>query len=56
MKAEDIWKSHPQFQQYPLEDFKRYNKNMKNLVNAKEMCAAAEDIIFLEVERQWWWP
>ena len=48
MKAEDIWKSHPQFQQYPLEDFKRYNKNMKNLVNAKEMRAAAEDAIFLE--------
>jgi hypothetical protein len=48
MKAEDIWKSHPQFQQYPLKNFKRYNKNMKNLVNAKEMCTAAEDAIFLE--------
>ena len=48
MKAEDTWKSHPQFQQYPLKDFKRYNKNMKNLVNAKEMHAAAEDAIFLE--------
>ncbi len=45
MKAEDIWKSHPQFQQYLIEDFKRYNKNM---VNAKEMRAAAEDAIFLE--------
>ncbi len=48
MKTEDVWKSHPQFQQYPLEDFKRYNTNMKNLVNAKEMRAAAEDSIFLE--------
>jgi hypothetical protein len=48
MTAEDIWKLHPQFQQYLLKDFKRYNKNMKHLVTANEMRAAAEDAIFLE--------
>jgi hypothetical protein len=48
MKAEDIRKSHPQFQKYPLGDFKRYNKNMKNLVNAEEMRVTPEDAIFLE--------
>ncbi len=47
MKAEDLWKSHSQCQQYPLKDFKRYNKNMKNLVTAKEMRAAAEDAVSL---------
>ncbi len=38
IQAEDIWKSHPQFQQYPLEDFKRYNKNMKNLDKMQRKC------------------
>jgi hypothetical protein len=40
MKAEDIWKSHPQFRQYPIDDFKKYNKNMKILVSKKVMRAA----------------
>jgi len=40
MKAEDIWKSHPQFRQYPINDFKKYNKNMKILVSKKVMRAA----------------
>ncbi len=29
MKAEDIWKSHPQFRHYPIDNFKKYNKNRK---------------------------
>ena len=48
MKAEDIWKSHPQFRQYPIDDFKKYNKNMKILVSKKVMRAATEDAIYLE--------
>ena len=47
MKAEDIWKSHPKFRQYPIDDFKKY-KNMKILVSKKVMCAAKEDTIYLE--------
>ena len=35
MSAEDIWKSQPEFQKYPLNDFKRYNKSMKILVSNK---------------------
>ena len=35
MSAEDIWKSQPEFQKYPLNDFKRYNKSMKILVSKK---------------------
>jgi hypothetical protein len=30
MSDEEVWKSHPQFQEYKLEKFKTYNKNMKN--------------------------
>jgi hypothetical protein len=48
MKAEDIWKSHPQFRHYPIDNFKKYNKNMKILVSKKVMCAATEDAIYLE--------
>ena len=48
MKAEDIWKSHPQFRQYPIDDFKKYNKNMKILVSKKVMRAATEDATYLE--------
>ena len=48
MKAEDIWKSHPQFRQYPIDVFKKYNKNMKILVSKKVMRAATEDAIYLE--------
>jgi hypothetical protein len=48
MKAEDIWKSHPQFWQYPIDDFKKNNKNMKILVSKKVMRAATEDAIYLE--------
>ncbi len=35
MAAEDIWKSQPEFQKYPLNDFKKYNRNMKILVSKK---------------------
>jgi hypothetical protein len=48
MTAENIWKSQPEFQKYPLNDFKRYNKNMKILVSKKVKLAATEDAIYLE--------
>ncbi len=35
MTAEDIWKFQPEFQKYPLIDFKKYNRNMKILVSKK---------------------
>ena len=48
MSAEDIWKSQPEFQKYPLNDFKRYNKSMKILVSKKVKLATTEDAIYLE--------
>jgi hypothetical protein len=46
MTAEQIWTSQPEFQKYPLEDFKRYSKNMKILVSNKVMRAATEEAIY----------
>ena len=48
MTAEQIWTSQPEFQKYPLEDFKRYNKNMKTLVSHKVVRAATEEAIYKE--------
>jgi hypothetical protein len=48
MTAENIWKSQPEFQKYPLNDFKKYNRNMKILVSKKLKLAAAEDAIYWE--------
>ncbi len=48
MTAEDIWKSQPEFQKYPLNGFKKYNRNMKILVFKKVKLAATEDAIYLE--------
>ena len=48
MTAEEIWKSQPEFQKYPLQDFKKYNKNMKALVSQKVRRAATEEAIYQE--------
>lgn len=48
MTAEEIWKSQPEFQRYPLVDFKKYNKNMKALVSQKVRRAATEEAIYQE--------
>jgi hypothetical protein len=48
MTAEDIWKSQPEFQKYPLNDFKKYNRNVKILFSNKVKLAATEDPIYLE--------
>ena len=48
MTAEEIWKSQPEFQKYPLVDFKKYNKNMKALVSQKVRRAATEEAIYQE--------
>lgn len=36
MTEEEIWESDPLFQQYELEPFKTYNKNMKKLTNKRK--------------------
>ncbi len=48
MTAEELWTSQPEFQKYPLEDFKRYNKNMRILVSNKVMHVATEETIYQE--------
>ena len=48
MTAEEIWKSQPEFQKYPLVNFKKYNKNMKVLVSQKVRRAATEEAIYQE--------
>ncbi len=48
MTAEDIWKSQPEFQKYPLNDFKKYSRNTKILVSKKVKLAATEDATYLE--------
>ncbi|KAL3778723.1 hypothetical protein ACHAW5_006120 [Stephanodiscus triporus] len=52
MTAEEMWKSQPKFQKYPLHDFKNYNKNMKALVSQKVRRAATEEAIYQEDMRQ----
>jgi hypothetical protein len=46
MTAEEIWKSQPKFQKYQLNDFKKYNNNMKKLVSNKVMHVATEEAIY----------
>jgi len=53
MTAEEIWTSQPEFQKYPLDDFKRYNKSMKILVSKKVVRAATEEAIFQEDMRNY---
>jgi hypothetical protein len=48
MSVEDIWKSQPELQRYPLKNFKRYNRNMKILDSKKVRLLATEDAIYLE--------
>jgi hypothetical protein len=48
LTAKEIWTSQPEFQKYPLDDFKRYNKNMKILVSNKIVRAATEETIVQE--------
>jgi hypothetical protein len=48
MTAEEIWMSQPEFQKYPLNDFKTYNKSMKNLVYKRVTRAATEDALYQE--------
>jgi hypothetical protein len=48
MTAEEIWKSQPEFQKYPLVNFKKYNKNMKVLVSQKVRRAATEEAFYQE--------
>ena len=53
MTAKEIWTSQPEFQKYPLDDFKRYNKNMKILASNKIVRAATEEAIFQEDMRNY---
>ena len=48
MSAPQIWAAHPQFQLYPLDDFKKYNTNMKKLVSKKLQIVAVEEEFFKE--------
>ena len=46
MTAEEIWKSHHQFQQYELEKFKTYNKNMIALTSKRRKCIDEEEAMY----------
>jgi len=46
MSAEQIWKSHPQFQLYELEKFKTYNKNMQILTAKRKAMISDEEASF----------
>ncbi len=46
MTAEEIWKSQSEFQKYQLNNFKKYNNNMKKLVSNKVICVAIEEAIY----------
>ena len=48
MPAAQIWAAYPQFQLYPLDDFKKYNTNMKSLVSKKLKIVAIEEKYFKE--------
>jgi hypothetical protein len=48
MTAEELWMSQPELQKYPLEDLKRYNKNIRILVSNKVMCVATEEAFYQE--------
>ncbi len=46
MTAEELWSSQPEFQKYPLEDFKRYSKNMRILVSNKVLQIVTEEAFY----------
>jgi hypothetical protein len=48
MTAEEIWKFQPEFQKHQLNDFKKYNNNMKKLVSNKVMHVATKEAIYQE--------
>jgi hypothetical protein len=48
MTTKDILRSQPEFQKYLLNNFKKYNRNMKILVSKKVKLAATEDAIHME--------
>ena len=43
MTAEEIWHSHPLFQKYELEKFKKYDKNMKVLTSKRKQLIKEEE-------------
>ncbi len=43
MNVDKLWASHPQFKQYPLAEFKKYNKNMQKMVTTKMQRASTEE-------------
>ena len=46
MSAEQIWQSHPLFRSYPIDDFKKYNANMKKLTKTKRRVIVEDEGIF----------
>ncbi len=50
--AEELWKSQPQFQKFKLNNFKKYNKNMKKMVSNKVTHVATEEAIYQEDMQQ----
>jgi len=46
MEAKDIWELHHQFMRYPLNDFKKYNTNMKRLAAKKKLIIDEDELAF----------
>ena len=46
MTEEEIWQSHPLFQKYELEKFKKYNKNMEVLTSKRERLIREEEAAY----------
>lgn len=46
MPIEQLWESHPEFQNYDLEKFKTYNTNMKALTSKKKKQITLEEATF----------
>ena len=46
MSAEQIWQSHPLFRSYPIDDFKKYNANMKKLTKTRRRVIVEDEGIF----------
>ena len=46
MSAEQIWRSHPQFQLYDLEKFKTHNKDMKALTDKRKALISDEEACY----------
>lgn len=43
MSDEELWKSHPRFQLYDLDKFKKYNRSMKILTKKKRELVRGEE-------------